>query len=574
MGDLLNNTEMLKKLGIDSANQWIIYDERFEKFFQFLFKNISDSNILTDHELLARDEMMQHGEWLNETERQLKLQQIEAEWPGLLEHTDEDLEALSAEIEQLQQATNDYNVLIDEMKNTKHSININLSELEYEIRPLQVAERELLGECQKKAGQLEQLQRHNRELVEETSREFTMQQMPPLFMHQLPLDQYFLKCDSFLQYFTLYMKDNFKIQEYAEFESIDVDIQQMNSKLENLQNSMEYYTLAYIKKKATATATKALCDQLDLNRITCLSLKEMVRETHNLQLLNENHLSNTHNTLETVLAIHVQQRIQQRIEMVLYENTKQKLERAMRRRESDKQLTSIISDALLNAELIWIAIQLDLEKKRNFKDNSQVLGEQAEACWERVQAMLSVNASNKNGAVCAQFVHEIASQLSAHLGQNVRSTEAKSCLYEYEKFGRLLAYSLQSMLNEKSHVYVHEQLADLKRVEEKLRPFVYDSPLEQPMFDHTQYLYQMFNVAEQQLSFDKAIRHLRTQFQETITQRMDNEKLYRYSKLLWIWFLTQPERVIHAIDEVKKCSAKMPALNSSMLRPGGGLQRK
>lgn len=40
-----------------------------------------------------------------------------------------------------------------------------------------------------------------------------------------------------MQYFTLYMKENFKIQEFTEFEDAEVNMQHFNSNLENLQKS-------------------------------------------------------------------------------------------------------------------------------------------------------------------------------------------------------------------------------------------------------------------------------------------------------------------------------------------------
>ncbi|TDG44039.1 hypothetical protein AWZ03_009528 [Drosophila navojoa] len=572
MGDMLNNSEMLKKLGIDSSNQWIIYDEQFEKFFNFLSENITDSNILTEQELLESEEMKLRGAWLKESERVLRLQQIESENPGLLKYTAHDVDALAREVEAIKEATKDYCILIDEMQNTKHSQSSKLSELECSILSLSNGERELLGECQAKARQLEEVQRENSKLSEDANKGFTLPQAPPLFMHQMPLEQYFLKCDSFMQYFTLYMKENFKIQEFTEFEDAEVNMQHFNSNLENLQKSIQYHTLEYIKEKAKAKATQALIDHVDLNKIHCISLADMLRETHELQLLNRNHLTSTYDTLMNALAMHVQQHTQQRIELVLYENTKLKLERALRRRENDKQLTTVISDALSNAELIWIGIQLDLEKKRNCTDSSIGLCMQAQSSCQRIQAMRSLNACSKG--IYAEFVHEIASQLSRHLGQNVRSAEAKSCLFEYEKFGRLLTNSLYSMLTHKSEGFAHKQLAELKDLEQLLCPFVYNSPLDQPMLENVRYLYPMFEVRQQQLRFEDSLRQLRTQFQETILERMDKEKLWRYSKLLWIWFLTDPQRMIHAIDEVKKSSAKIPALTTAMLRPIGGLQRK
>lgn len=222
--------------------------------------------------------------------------------------------------------------------------------------------------------------------------------------------------------------------------------------------SIQYYALSYIRKRAKAKATQALIDQLDLKQIHCLSLADMGREMHDMQLHNENQLS-IHDTLFSDLTNHIQQHTQRRIELVLYENTKLKLDRALRRHESDRKLTKIISDALSNAELLWIAIQLDCDKKRNCLDTSEELRSQAQATWQRVQAMRSANASHQG--VCAQFVQEIAHLLSAHLGHSVRAGEAKACLFEYEKFGRLLSYSFQGMLNRKSCVTAQDQLSEL-----------------------------------------------------------------------------------------------------------------
>ncbi|ALC48317.1 dgt3 [Drosophila busckii] len=566
MGDQLKNSSMLKKLGFDSSMQWIFYDEQFEKFFNFLADNITDANILTEQEMLECSEMIQRDEWLSESERHLKLQQIESENPGLLKAKMEHVDALIDEIAVAKEATTAYAELIEDMHNTKHSLNKQLSEQECTTASLHNMAQERLLESQTRSRQLEELQRENCRLSEEANKGFSKQQVPGLFMHQQPLDQYFLKCDSFMQYFTLYMRDNFKLQEYYDFESFRVDTQQINTKLDELQHSMQHYTIAHINEKAKSKATQALIDNIDLNKIHCLTLTDMAREAHELQLLNDNHLENTYNTLLNALTLHVNQQTQQRIELVLYENTKQKLERALRRRENDKQLTRIISDALSNAELLWISIQLDLEKARNWTDSSLRLHEQAETSWQRVLAMRSINA-NPIGTT-GQFLKAIADRLSTHIGQQVRATDIKSCLYEYEKFGRLAAYSLHSMLNKKSHYTVHEQMVELIRLEQLLQPFVYDSPLEQPMFENIQYLCPIFKAAQQQQGFDVAVRQLRTKYMDNITERMNKDKLWRYQQLLWIWFLTEPQRVLQAIDVVKRESANVPQ------RLTGGLQRK
>ncbi|KAH8372924.1 hypothetical protein KR009_008278, partial [Drosophila setifemur] len=567
----LQNSEFFKKLGVDSSNQWILYDEQLERFFKFLSEDITDANILTERQDLEREEMQRRGEWLSESDRELKLLQIEAESPGLIKSNQLDVSALTSEIAAMEEALRDYEPLLEDMLNTKNSINNHLSEMECAACGRQIREKDLFNECQKKARQLEELQRENCRMSGEAKKAFTSQQMPPLFMHQLPLEQYFLKCDSFMQYFTLHMKENFKIQEYDEFQSAENDLLHEKGKLEDLQCGILHYALSYIRQKAKAQATQALIEQLDLGQIHCLSLADMAREMHELQLLNDNQLSNIHDTLMVDLTIHVQQHTQRRIELVLYENTRLKLERAMQRHESDRKLSKIISDALSNAELLWIAIQLDCDKKRNCLDTSEALCIQTQATWQRVQTMRSLNATYQG--ICAQFVQEIASLLSAHLGNTVKAGETKPVLYEYEKFGRLLSYSFQSMLNRKSCDSVQDQLSKIKRLEQTLRQFVYDSPIEQPMLENVRYLSAIYNVTQQQSRLDESVRQLRTDFLENVARRMasnkssDTDKLWRYSVVLWIWFLTEPQRMLFAIEEVKKAAAVQ-------IRPGGGLQRK
>lgn len=58
------------------------------------------------------------------------------------------------------------------------------------------------------------------------------------------------------------------------------------------------------------------------------------------------------------------------------------------------------------------------------------------------------------------------------------------------------------------------------RLEAILHPFVYDSPVNVPMFENVHYLRPIFNVKTQQERIGKQLRHLRTQFCENITERM------------------------------------------------------
>ncbi|XP_037953450.1 augmin complex subunit dgt3-like isoform X2 [Teleopsis dalmanni] len=540
MCDLVNNSDILKKLGFDHSNQWILYDDRFKK------------------EIIEKD--LIEYELQNASERQERIKQLEHEYPGLCA-SDSEMESLVNEVMELEHADKSYAILIEEMRINKDQINTNLSKIEESLNKLKNSEKEMLAVCQNKTKQLEELQRANVNLVNETKKYFTQIQSPPLFVHQLPLEQYFLKCDSFMQYFNLYMKENFKIQEYIEFDIDDEDCE-LAKKLQELENSIAHYTLAYIKEKAKAKATQTLIDHLDISQVHIISLDHMERVTREFEQLNTHNLKNE--TLLNDLAMHVQQHSRQQIELILYENTKNKLERASKRLEDNKQLGKIISDTILNAELIWIAIQLDMEKKRNRFDNTEKLNTDAMLCSERIKCMrnsqltLTSNAANLN-----ILVKKGVDLLSKHLGQRMRY-EQKPFLYEYEKFCRLFVYELNALTNIKSSKALMDLINKLKSLENNLKPLVYDGPVARPTFEQVHFLIPLFDARSSQQQISDTLRDIRGKFYTNITERMKKDTLWHNSQMLWIWFLRNPTRVIAAIDEVKKATNKersIPGVN-------------
>lgn len=83
----------------------------------------------------------------------------------------------------------------------------------------------------------------------------------------------------------------------------------------------------------------------------------------------------------------LQQIVEQQTELVIYENNKEKIERAKKRFEQMKQFMSVISDTLMNAEIVWILMQLDLErvkKRNNFDHKIDEYRYESQICIRRV----------------------------------------------------------------------------------------------------------------------------------------------------------------------------------------------
>ncbi|TMW39746.1 hypothetical protein DOY81_015174, partial [Sarcophaga bullata] len=363
------NKDIFKKLNFDTSNQWIFYDERFHKFFDFFANNITDDNVLEETEVMEVQELKKRQEYLYKDERRSRLEELKKDYPGLMQDSQTDVEELTQQLLIEQKSLEEHTLLVEQMRETRISVNTQFNKQEERYNMLTNKETELVTLCQGKAKQLEELELHNHEKCNEIVKIYSKLQSPPLFVHQLPLDQYFLKCDSFTQYFSLYMKENFKILEHTDLDNSLTENRERADKLKKLQKSIEDFSLAYVAEKAKCHATQSVIDSLTLTQIHVLSLNDMERETHEMSVVNT-HQCIAKETLLLDLKNQIKVQSQHKMELVLYENTKQKLERALRRHENDKRLTKIVSDALSNAELIWIIIQMDLEKKRNRFDNT------------------------------------------------------------------------------------------------------------------------------------------------------------------------------------------------------------
>uniref|UniRef100_A0A1B0G2E8 HAUS augmin-like complex subunit 3 N-terminal domain-containing protein n=1 Tax=Glossina morsitans morsitans TaxID=37546 RepID=A0A1B0G2E8_GLOMM len=338
---------------------------------------------------------------------------------------------------------------------------------------------------------------------------------------------------------------------------------------DDLINDMriKQYEMDYFLEKARGRGTQGVVDGLDLSKIHAISLSDMERETHELAIVNA-HQEMVQKALMIDLENLVHQQAQHIIEMNLYENTKEKLERAQKRHENNSTLSQILSNVLSNAELIWIGIQLDLEKKHNRFDNSEGLKSQSQLCLQRIQLMRNV-ASNTSDILSVEFITKMIQYLSSCLQHQPRD-EVKACLHEYEKFVRLFNYALNGLLSGKHYATILEKLDEINHVETVLHSFVYDGPVDTPMFENVSYLKPIFNANMKKELIDKQLRRMRTQFHENVTERMEKDKLWRYRQLLWMWFLRDPSRVLRVIEEIKRIASKVPQISKTL----GGIKRK
>lgn len=85
----------------------------------------------------------------------------------------------------------------------------------------------------------------------------------------------------------------------------------------------------------------------------------------------------------------LQEKVNQDVEVILYLNNKKNLERASNRLNNLKQIKDILSDVTNNAEVLWILLQLDLERVSLNIDNSENVTNSSTMCLTRMVNFLN-----------------------------------------------------------------------------------------------------------------------------------------------------------------------------------------
>lgn len=128
---------------------------------------------------------------------------------------------------------------------------------------------------------------------------------------------------------------------------------------------------ALYMEKMTTFAQSKLVENLRAQNWMPTTLNVMKNEVDRLKIRNEQEYSPTVERLTNQLQTQLNRIVEQQGEMVIYENNKEKYERAQKRLAHLKKFVEIVSDGMMNAECVWILMQLDIDrvKKRNDFDS-------------------------------------------------------------------------------------------------------------------------------------------------------------------------------------------------------------
>lgn len=161
----LLNSKVLKKLGLDDKNQWILYDDKARAFFEYLSENLDEGNILTQKELEQFEDLKATGKYLELGEAlDEELKALESHFPGILALTDESQE-IEDELKFLEQETAEREARIARMIESGKKQLREMEIIEKHSNELDYTEKTLTNECLKDAEDLSERQKKNQQKV-------------------------------------------------------------------------------------------------------------------------------------------------------------------------------------------------------------------------------------------------------------------------------------------------------------------------------------------------------------------------------------------------------------------------
>ena len=166
------NSEVLKTLGLDEKNEWMLYDDKAREFFEWCANNLDKDNILTENELSQYEAIKISGQFLEGDALTEELKALESYFPGILTLDEKEIEEKERELNFLNADTTSRTDRIDRMKRTEQKQMKQIEEIEKKRIAEEYQQKLLTEECVAKAKDVDEIKRSNLQKMDELRKSY------------------------------------------------------------------------------------------------------------------------------------------------------------------------------------------------------------------------------------------------------------------------------------------------------------------------------------------------------------------------------------------------------------------
>lgn len=241
----------------------------------------------------------------------------------------------------------------------------------------------------------------------------------------------------------------------------------------------------------------------NLSKFCRKETKELIQMSENLDIAHETLLNDLHIVLEELTV--------QEHEIILNGILHRKLQKHADRLENLKCLSEAVSKSQTIAEIVWFVLQMDLEKTKARYDNTDDLISESQKCQKRIQSMKNFEAHND--MIFTELNQKHCAKISEVLGNPKTLKTSKSCSLEFEKFTRLLKYSINSLINGNHYTSLNDIIVKIQEDIAIIEPSVNESPIRKPIMENIKYVNEIFNTKMDNSKMDDTYKSVRSDFQ-------------------------------------------------------------
>lgn len=89
-----------------------------------------------------------------------------------------------------------------------------------------------------------------------------------------------------------------------------------------------------------------------------------------------------------------------------------------------------------------------------------------------------------------------------------------------------------------------------------LREFIFSGPTSRPTLQDPKHMLNIHERELKKIEIEKEFEHIKENYKKNIVEPWDSDRFYRMEKKLWIYFLTEPRKVLECIREVQARAAQ------------------
>ncbi|XP_031636892.1 augmin complex subunit dgt3 [Contarinia nasturtii] len=577
MADPATNLAILRKCGIP---EWVLVDEDWKEFIGFFKDNINDVNVLTDEELveLARLKREENENTITLDQRK---ENISREFDGIWSINEDEIAELEQLIDVVSQEDEFYDDLIAKAKVANLDAIEELTVLKGKKARLMAEEPIVADECLRKMEELQEVKLSNERKINELGQLYLKPAQNPLFMHQMPLNDYFRQLEQFNTNAKHFMQKNFKVQtnddEMLKDDNIFDEKAQLLTELSIIADRLlNAYNKLYLAEM-NCRAKTALTNQFKAQNWSPSTLMGMRREM--LQMERDNELNESQKQhLIHKLQEQAAELAQLDVEALVYESNQKRMGRAKQRMDFLTRFADIISETVILSELFWVLMQLDMERMKNRNNYDSKLDAyrmESHGCNRRIELMNMIGKLNDDALVqcyCNQFMELLQVNQNGYTGSVIE--QVIKCILSVDEFRSSVSQLIQ---NTENNIYTlwrnHDFFKKAAYIEDLANKYLYDGPIAMPQ-QYSAWYRKKKSFLERELQMIREKNDQKKGECGHYIKKWSNDKYWRHKQVLWVWFLTEPKKVIKSLKSISIEAQQRSKNTAPIPRHIAGIVRK